>query len=184
MPAVRNAESGYGQGVIDLNAGWQTERLDVEPLEPGHAAELETALSDASLHRFIGGAPLGPRELAARYERLAARRSPDGGHLWGNWVLRVRETGAAIGTVQATLPADGPAAGPAEVAWVVAVPAQGHGYAKEAARSLTARLTADGWSVAAYVHPGHHASQRVASAAGMTVTATVRDGEQCWTRGD
>jgi RimJ/RimL family protein N-acetyltransferase len=183
-PAVRTGESGYGQGVIDLNAGWQTERLDLEPLQPGHAAELEPALNDASLHRFIGGTPVGVRELTARYERLAGRRSPDGDQLWGNWVLRVRRTGTAIGTVQATLPADGPEAGPAEVAWVVVPPAQGHGYAKEAASSLTARLTADGWSVAAYVHPGHQASQRVASAAGMTVTATVRDGEQCWIRRD
>jgi len=184
LPAVRTAESGYGQGVIDLNAGWQTERLDLEPLEPADAAELGPALNEASLHRFIGGAPLGARELAARYERLAARRSPDGDQLWGNWVLRVRQTGAAVGTVQATLPADGPAVGPAEVAWVVAGAAQGHGFAKEAARSLTARLSEDGWSVAAYIHPGHCASRRVASAAGMTITATVRDGEQCWIRRD
>ncbi|MDR2984838.1 MAG: GNAT family N-acetyltransferase [Nocardiopsaceae bacterium] len=168
--------------MIDLNAGWQTERLEVEPLVPAHAAELAPALNDASLHRFIGGDPMGARELAERYERLAARRSPDGLQLWGNWVLRVRQTGAAIGTVQATLPSRGRSAGPAEVAWVVAAPAQGHGYAKEAARSLTARLAEDGWAVTAYIHPGHHASQRVASAAGMTVTATVRDGEQCWTR--
>jgi len=184
LPAVRTAESGYGQGVIDLNAGWQTERLDLEPLEPADAAELGPALNEASLHRFIGGAPLGARELAKRYERLAARRSPDGDQLWGNWVLRVRQTGAAVGTVQATLPADGPAAGPAEVAWVIAGAAQGHGFAKEAARSLTARLSEDGWSVAAYIHPGHCASRRVASAAGMTITATVRDGEQCWIRRD
>jgi RimJ/RimL family protein N-acetyltransferase len=168
--------------VIDLNTGWQTERLDFEPLEPVHAAELGPALNEASLHRFIGGAPLGTRELAARYETLAARRSPDGDQLWGNWALRVRQTGVAIGTVQATLPSDGPAAGPAEVAWVVARPVQGHGFAKEAARSLTARLSEDGWSVAAYIHPGHLASQRVASAAGMTVTAGVRDGEQFWIR--
>ena len=168
--------------MIDLNAGWQTERLDLEPLEPAHAAELGPALNEASLHRFIEGAPLGTRELAARYETLAARRSPDGDQLWGNWALRVRQTGAAIGTVQATLPSDGPAAGPAEVAWVVARPAQGRGFAKEAARSLTARLSEDGWSVAAYIHPGHHASQRVASAGGMSITAGVRDGEQCWIR--
>jgi RimJ/RimL family protein N-acetyltransferase len=170
--------------VIDLNAGWRTERLDFEPLVPAHAAELAPALDDASLHRFIGGAPMSARALAQRYARLAARRSPDGDQLWGNWVLRVRQTGAAIGTVQATLPSRGPAAGPAEVAWVVVKPAQWHGYAKEAARSLTASLTDDGWSVAAYIHPRHRASQRVASAAGMTVTATVRDGEQCWIRRD
>ncbi len=177
-----STSSSYGRGVVDLNAGWQTKRLDVEPLVPAHAAELAPALTDASLYRFIGGEPLSATALAERYHRLASRRSPDGDQLWGNWVLRVRQTGAAIGTVQATLPSRGPVAGPAEVAWVVAIPGQGRGYAKEAARSLTDRLTEDGWSVTAYIHPEHEASQRVAIAAGMTVTAEVRDGEQCWNR--
>src|SRR5262249_4437873 len=123
--------------------------------------------------------------------------------LWGNWILRVRETGAAVGTVQATLPASGPVALPAsgpvalpasgpvaasgrpglaEVAWVVVSSAQGRGYAKEAAKSLTDRLIEDGWSVTAFIHPEHVASQRVARAAGMTATDVIRDGEQCWWR--
>jgi RimJ/RimL family protein N-acetyltransferase len=170
--------------VIDLNGGWQTERLGVEPLSPAHAPELAPALTDAGLYSFIGGVPLSAQALAQRYERLVTRRSPDGDQLWGNWVLRVRQTGTAIGTVQATLPSIGLAAGPAEVAWVVARAAQGDGYAKEAARSLTDRLAENGWSVSAYIHPEHHASQRVALAAGLTVTATIRDGEQCWIRRD
>jgi RimJ/RimL family protein N-acetyltransferase len=170
--------------VIDLDAGWQTERLEVEPLAPAHAAEMAPALNDVGLHRFIGGTPLTAEALTAWYERLAVRRSPDGDQLWGNWVLRVRQTGVAIGTLQATLPSRGPAAGPAEVAWVVITRDQGHGYAKEAARSLTARLADAGWSVAAYIHPGHRASQRVALAAGLTVTDVVRDGEQRWIRRD
>lgn len=67
--------------------------------------------------------------------------------MWGNWVVRVRATGMAAGTVQATLPAGGPAAGPAEVAWVAVRPAQGHGYGKEAARSLVALLHEADWTV-------------------------------------
>ena len=106
----------------------------------------------------------------------AARRSPGGDQLWGNWVIRVRGTGAAAGTVQATLPA----AGPAEVAWAVARAAQGRGYASEAARSLVAVLRQAGWTVAAHIHPGHHASQRIARAAGLPPTAATCDGETCW----
>jgi len=107
----------------------------------------------------------------------AARRSPGGDQLWGNWVIRVRGTGAAAGTVQATLPADGPASGPAEVAWVVARAAQGRGYASEAARSLVTVLRQAGWTVTAHIHPRHHASQRVARAAGLMPTAASHDGE-------
>ena len=168
--------------MIDLDEGWRTERLDLEPLTPEHAAELAPALDDLDLHRFTGGVPLSIRDLTERYGLLTDRQSPDGLYLWGNWALRLRETGAAIGTVQATLPAGGPGGAPAEVAWIVARQAQGHGYASEAARSLTGRLIDEGWSVAAFIHPGHRASQGVARAAGMAVTDVVRDGEQCWFR--
>jgi RimJ/RimL family protein N-acetyltransferase len=166
--------------VIDLDRGWPTERLDLEPLAVTHAAELAPLLDDASLHEFTGGEPLSAAALATRYARLAARRSPGGDQLWGNWVVRVRATGAAAGVVQATLPAGGPAAGPAEVAWVVVRPAQGHGYAKEAARSLVAVLQEAGWTVVAHIHPGHLASQGVARAAGLSPTTEVHDGEIRW----
>ena len=166
--------------MIDLDRGWATERLDLEPLAVAHAAELAPLLDDPSLHEFTGGAPLPAAALTDRYARLAVRRSPDGNQMWGNWVIRVRARGAAAGVAQATLPAGGPAAGPAEVAWVLARPAQGRGYASEAARSLVALLRNDGWTVVAHIHPGHLASQRVARAAGLSPTSDVRDGETRW----
>ena len=162
--------------MIDLDSGWHTERLDLEPLAAAHAAELAPLLDDLRLHEFTGGAPASAAALADRYRRLEKRRSPGGDQGWGNWVMRVRATGRAAGTVQATLPADGPA----EVAWVVAREAQGRGYAKEAARSLVALLLADGWAVVAHIHPGHLASQGVARAAGLSPTGDVYDGEVRW----
>jgi RimJ/RimL family protein N-acetyltransferase len=169
--------------MIDLDQGWRTERLKLEPLVAAHAAELAPLLDDTRLHEFTGGAPLSAAALAARYARLAGRRSPGGDQLWGNWVLRLRGTGAAVGTVQATLPAAGPAAGPAEVAWVLAFAAQGRGYATEAACSLVDRLHEAGWAVVAHIHPGHRASQRVARAAGLAPAGDVRcDGEMRWIR--
>ena len=166
--------------MIDLDQGWRTERLDLEPITADHAAELAPVLDDAALHEFIGGAPLPAEALAQRYARLAARRSPDGHQLWGNWVLRVRDTGNAVGTVQVTMPAGGPAAGPAEVAWVVGLRAQGHGYAKEAACGLVGLLLEAGWTVIAHINPAHLASQRVARAAGLSPTDEVHDGEVRW----
>ena len=162
--------------MIDLDSGWHTERLDLEPLTVAHATELAPLLDDLRLHEFTGGAPASAAALADRYRRLEKRRSPAGNQGWGNWVMRVRATGRAAGTVQATLPADGPA----EVAWVVAREAQGRGYAKEAARSLVALLLADGWAVVAHIHPGHLASQGVARAAGLSPTGDVYDGEVRW----
>ncbi len=171
---------GYRQQVADLDRGWSTERLDLEPAEAQHAAELAPLLDDMALHEFTGGAPLSQAALAARYARLASRRSPDGSQLWGNWVIRVRATGTAAGTVQATIPAGGPGTGTAEVAWVVVRRFQGHGYAKEAARSLVASLHQAGWTVIAHIHPGHLASQGVARAAGLSPSGEVHDGEVRW----
>ena len=166
--------------MADVDRGWSTERLDLEPVTVHHAAELAPLLNDAALHEFTGGAPLGPAALAARYALLAARRSPDGSQLWGNWVIRVRGTGAAAGTLQATLPAGGPGAGPAEVAWVLARRYQGRGYAAEAARSLVAALQQAGWTVMAHIHPRHLASQRVARAAGLSPSSEIYEGEIRW----
>ena len=166
--------------MADVDRGWSTERLDLEPVTVHHAAKLAPLLNDAALHEFTGGAPLGPAALAARYALLAARRSPDGSQLWGNWVIRVRGTGAAAGTLQATLPAGGPGAGPAEVAWVLARRYQGRGYAAEAARSLVAALQQAGWTVMAHIHPRHLASQRVARAAGLSPSSEIYEGEIRW----
>jgi len=89
----RGVETGltgrYGRWVIDLDLGWPTERLDLEPLAVTHAAELAPLLDDASLHEFTGGTPLSAAALAARFARLAVRRSPGGDQLWGNWVMRI-----------------------------------------------------------------------------------------------
>lgn len=156
---------------------WQTERLDVRPLEPADAHELFELLDDEVLHEFTGDAPLPRAELADRYERLAERVSPDGRQVWANWTLRRLPDGAAVGTLQATLPSGGPDAGPAEVAWVIGRVLQRQGYASEAAMSLVERLLAAGWEVVAHVHPAHVASQAVALRAGLRPTDVVIDGE-------
>lgn len=167
-------------GVIDPDYGWRTERLALEPLQPGSAAELFPVLDDAALHRFTGGAPLPLTELEAWFARLAARRSVDGSQVWGNWLVRLNEGGAAVGTLQATLPAGGPSEGAAEVAWVVGRAWQGRGLATESARSLVELLRADGWTIVAHVHPEHEASQGVARAAGLVPTDVMVDGEVEW----
>jgi RimJ/RimL family protein N-acetyltransferase len=166
--------------VVNLAEGWRTARLTVEPLTAAHATEMQPVLADPALHTFIGGVPRSAAELEARYARLAAGRSDDGAEVWGNWVVRVTATGAAAGELQATVPAAGPGAGPALVAWVVGSAFQGHGYATESASSLVIRLRAAGWSVAADIHPDHVASQRVARTAGLALTDQVVDGEQRW----
>jgi RimJ/RimL family protein N-acetyltransferase len=91
-------------------------------------------------------------------------------------MLRRRDTGALIGTVQATVTGN-----TAELAWVVAVPHQGRGCAREAALAVRDELRAAGVAgFVAHIHPDHAASACVARALGMTPTATVVDGEIEW----
>lgn len=150
-------------------------RLELVPLEVGHAEEMAQVLDDPALHRFIGGAPESLEELRARYVRWEGG-APEPGTSWCNWVVRAQEDGRLVGTVQATVVGDG-----AEVAWVVGTAWQGRGYASEAARALVGWLRERGVrTVVAHVHPEHAASAAVARAAGLVPTGETRDGEVRW----
>ena len=168
--------------MTDPEQRWFTDRLLIEPLTRAHAVELFDGLNDPKLHHFIGGEPLSLAALTERFARWERRRSPDGAYLWCNWLIRERATRAAVGTLQATVPAAGPAAGAAEFAWVIIGRAQGNGYAAEAAISLVERYHVAGWTTIAYIHPDHVASQRVARAAGLRPTPIQLDGEVRWQR--
>ena len=116
-------------------------------------------------------------ELRDRYARQIGERSPDGAEVWLNWMVRRRDTGELIGTVQATV--NGVAA---ELAWVIAVHHQRRGYAREAAGAVQGRLRDDGVTrFSAHIHPEHAASAGVARAIGLAPTGTVVDGEIRWT---
>jgi RimJ/RimL family protein N-acetyltransferase len=162
-------------------AGWppavalRTERLELEPLRPDHAAELAALLDDPELHRFIGGRPETLDELTARVRRQAAGASPDGRQGWLNWVLRTAG-GAAAGTLQATITGS-----QAELAWVVATAHQGRGYAGEAALAVRDWLSAEGVETfIAHIHPEHAASASIARRLGLKPIGARQDGEVRW----
>jgi RimJ/RimL family protein N-acetyltransferase len=155
-------------------------RVSLEPLRAEHAREMAPLLDDPDLHVFIGGRPAGVAELQERYRRQAAGHSPDGAERWLNWVVRRRDDGRAVGTVQATV-ADEAGELTAAVAWVVATPYQGRGYAREAAGVMVDWLRRSGVArVVAYIHPRHEASAAIARAVDLLPTETVVDGEIRW----
>ena len=70
----------------------------------------------------------------------------------------------------------------AEIAWVIASPFQGQGYAKEAAAEIVAWLREHRVCVfVAHIHPMHAASIAVARHLGLTATEVRVDGETRWT---
>jgi RimJ/RimL family protein N-acetyltransferase len=141
------------------------------------------ALDDFALHRYLGGRPASVDQLWERYRRQSVGRSPDGTEGWLNWVVRHRESGTPVGTVQATLSRTGEGS-QAELAWVIATGCQRRGYAVEAAAGMAAWLRGLGISrFVAHVHPEHKASQRVAERLGLSATGVEVEGEIRWVSG-
>jgi RimJ/RimL family protein N-acetyltransferase len=158
----------------------ESDRITLEPLRVEHADELAPVLDDPALHEFIGGRPASAARLRARFTRQVAGRSPDGRELWLNWVIRLRATGAAVGTAQATVRSEA-AVPSADLAWVIAVGYQGQGLAKEAAGIVAQWLHEQGVErLGARIHPGHKASMAVARSIGLGPTTTIADGEIQW----
>jgi RimJ/RimL family protein N-acetyltransferase len=138
-------------------------------------------LADPALYTFIGGRPPTLEQLRQQYRRQVVGRSVDGSQDWFNWIVRQRDTGEPVGAVQATV-FDDEARG--EIAWIIGVPWQGNGFAREAAAALSRwlRNRRVGW-LTAHVHPEHGASAAVAEAAGLAPTGEMYDGEQRWVSG-
>ena len=145
----------------------RTQRLTLEPLRIDHATEMVGVLADPALYEFIGGEPPSEADLAARYTRQLSRDD------WRNWIVRERDTGEPVGTVQATIADDATA-----IAWVIATNAQGRGYATEATRAVIENLDAE--LFIAYIHPDHAASKSVAERLGFQPTDQLKDGEVRW----
>jgi RimJ/RimL family protein N-acetyltransferase len=158
----------------------ETARLTLEPLRVEHAAEMVEVLSAPALYEFTGGAPPSLERLRARYARQAVGHSPDGRQGWLNWIARERDSGIAVGTVQATLTTrDGRIE--AEIAWVIGAARQRLGYATEAAGAVVQWLRTHGTkAIAAHIHPDHEASMGVARRLGLAATPVIGDGETRW----
>ena len=117
-----------------------TERLILEPLVVSHARALYPLLCDQRLYTYIPEeAPTSVDALAARYQRLEARRSPDGQQVWLNWAARPRAGSSYAGWFQATIGPDQTAL----LAYMIFPSQQRQGYAREGGRRVVEHLARD-----------------------------------------
>jgi RimJ/RimL family protein N-acetyltransferase len=160
----------------DPSTELRTDRLVLTPLVESDAAEMVAVLADPTLYAFTGGEAPDRVGLEARYRALEAG-SPVPGEDWRNWIIRLVGDGCAVGFVQATVVGD-----EADVAWVVGVPWQGRGIAREAAGAMCRWLHDRGVGrISAHIHPDHHASAGVAASLGLRATGEMDgDGEMVW----
>ena len=152
--------------------------VGLRPLSVQDAEVMSRVLADPSLYEFTGGEPPSVAELERRYTIQARGYSSDGSEEWINLVVMRLPDEQPIGYVQATVPKNGE---PAEIAWVIGRPWQGHGFATRAAQLLVERLAGSGVNdLVAHIHPDHLASQSIATKLGMAPTAVELDGEIRW----
>jgi RimJ/RimL family protein N-acetyltransferase len=155
----------------------RTSRLDLIPINRGHAAPMFDILSSSELYVFTGAHPPKNVEmLADQYARWENRLSPDGTELWLNWILHLRSENQLIGHVQAGVSSDH-----ADVAWVVGVHWQKRGFATEAATEVLEFLRRlDVRRVRASIHPENISSIKAAQHLGLQPTKDRSNGEVIW----
>lgn len=142
------------------------------------AHEMTAVLADPALYTFTGGEPPAEDDLERRFAIKAPGRSPSGAETWLNYIVTLGTEQAAVGYVQATIPADTTTA---DVAWVIGTQWQGRGIATAAmTRFLDILRDHHITELIAHIHPDHTASQRVAERLGMTRTGEIVDGEERW----
>ena len=166
---------------IPDNEAWtlQSSRLNLTPMVQRDAPDLFALLRDPALHEFsTDPPPAHSDEVQERIRVWESRRSPTQDDLWLNWTLRLRQSGLAVGYIQATVNEYA-----AELAWVIGAPFQRQGYATEAAQRV-ATWALDYFNVAelrASIHPNHIASQRVAAHVGLQPSGVyTHEGEELW----
>jgi RimJ/RimL family protein N-acetyltransferase len=112
--------------------------LRFEPLRPGHVDELAAVLRNDDVYRHIGGVPTPER---FRQRMLRALGGPPAGRedeRWINYLVRVADTGQAIGRLEATV-----IGAIAEVAFLFDPARWGQGHASRSLAWFHDRLCAD-----------------------------------------
>jgi RimJ/RimL family protein N-acetyltransferase len=110
--------------------------LFLEPLVAAHAEAMFEVLTEPELYRYLDYPPPPTVEhLAGLYARLEARKSPDGGEHWLNWIVSPLGQ-PPVGYVQATVTSSG-------IAWIGYVFSKNHwgkGYATHAVQAMLEHL--------------------------------------------
>lgn len=110
---------------------FDTDRLEVRPVEAGDLELLVGLNGDAAVMRFISGTASSVQETATELEAAIGAR----------WLVFRRPDGPFLGWVGAVPVADG---SEYDIGWRFVRSAWGHGYASEAAQALIDRLFREG----------------------------------------
>ncbi len=150
-----------------------TARLILRPLAPSDLADLHGLYAEGDLMRYITGRPRTLDESRQRLDKDLGHHRDFG---FGLCLVELAATGEVIGRAGLE-PRPTEMGLQGELAWMIAAPHQGRGYATEAGRALVEFGRRLGLArVFAVTHPDNAPSIRVMEKVGLTRVG-VRDGE-------
>ncbi|MGF1587638.1 MAG: GNAT family N-acetyltransferase [Pleurocapsa sp.] len=123
--------------LVNAEAILETERLQLEPLQPKHAIALFSVIQAKRIYQYIPqDPPTSLKALEQRYQKLATRLSPDGHEAWLNWAIYHKQQQVYIGQVEATVLANRVC----QIAYLFSPRFWGNGYATESCRQIIIEL--------------------------------------------
>jgi RimJ/RimL family protein N-acetyltransferase len=147
-----------------------TERLLLRAFEPGDVEPYMAMMADPQVARFLAnGRPLSRADAWRQLAMFAGHWTLKG---FGVWAVEERATGKLLGRIGCMEPEGWPGF---EIAYTLARPAWGHGYAREGAAAALryARETLGRSDIISIIRSANAGSIRVASSLGATPAETV-----------
>lgn len=147
-----------------------TERLLLRAFESGDVEPYMTMMQDPQVTRFLAdGRPLSRADAWRQLAMFAGHWTLKG---FGVWAVEERSSGRLLGRIGCMEPEGWPGF---EIAYTLARPAWGHGYAREGAAAALryARETLGRSDIISIIRPANAGSIRVASSLGATPAETV-----------
>lgn len=156
-----------------------TRRLELRRTRIDDAAAMFEALRRPEMYAFIPRyAPKTVADVEARFARVIQETAPDRTEQWLNWTVWLRESGAGIGTIEATVNTDHCIS----IGYLFDPRFWRRGYAREAVAAMLAHLAAAGASsFEASVDIRNAASKALAASLGFHHVTTA-GADETWRR--
>jgi [ribosomal protein S5]-alanine N-acetyltransferase len=118
-----------------------TQRLELRRTQVEDAEAMFEALRHADMYPYIPrNAPKSIEDVAARFARVMQETAPDRTEQWLNWTVWLRDTGAPLGTIEATVGLDRGVS----IGYLFDPRVWRRGYAREAVSAMVEALRANG----------------------------------------
>lgn len=156
-----------------------TPRLELRRTRVEDAAAIFTALRDPLMYLYVPrSAPIDAAEVAQRFARVMLETAPDRLDQWLNWTVWLRDGGAGLGTIEATVKPDQRV----EIGYLFDPRVWRRGFAREAVGAMITHLSQNGAAAfEAVIDIRNDASKALVSSLGFLLHET-RGIDEIWRR--